>query len=1026
MRMKKSLLCLSLFIISICISMLVNAQENEQLTISGTIFSAENGLPLTGVSITIKGNKQGIATKADGTFSIKAYKGQTIDISSVGFEKQEIKVNKTEYLQITMKATIVETQEVVVIGYGTRKKSHLTGAVTKVTNDNLGQIPVSRADLALQGKMAGVNITSTDAEAGVAPTIQIRGATSITAGTQPLIVIDGYPSPVDMSAIDMNDVESIEVLKDAASCAIYGSRGGNGVILITTKGGKAGIGKLIVNVSSGIKNVYRRIPFSSLEQWKQYVLNDNGGVMPANVTASGQIAQAEKFDAHTIPQDVIFRPANYTNIQISGSGGTAQFKYYASLSGMLDEGVVIGNSHKRLGMRVGFTAKVTPKVTLDFGLTPSYEEVYLVPIQMDEALREMAPWMPAYQTAVTAQATGMPIGSIVNGRDFDQGWNPNYSGPTLESGTGNSPLQQINGTTNKTTQIRNITNLSLKIDFNRYLSFKSTLGFMVGSSSHDIFQRSYAQADPVLDGLAVAQLSSFGSISKVQVIDLSNENILSYKRIYKKHDFDFIAGFSTQYTNVDTVFGQAGDFANDNLSTFNAGVMQNLRSGVEEEALVSVLSRINYAYDNKYLISVSDRADGESKFAPGKRWGYFPAVSVGWKLSNEKFFPDNKYVNDIKIRASYGATGNKNIPNYQYFAQVTPGYASLGNSPTPGFQLTSFGNDDLTWERTYATNLAADLGLFNNKLRLTVDVYSAETDKLLYNLQIPTSTGDDSYLKNVGKVNNKGIEVELSLPVINKGNFKWNIAANCSSNKNELLDLGGLNNQIIEGDPKRANFYINQIGQPLTQFFGYKADSVVPIKNTIYWPIDLTSLHAFAKDMNKDGKITTDDRVVLGNPYPKFNWGFTSNLQYKQFDMSITLHASMGAKVFNIDPYYLGTEYGTSGAQAKNNQGYDSATLSRIVIKTQTDLFIQDASFIAIRNLNIGYTIPTKTLKKIYMARFRIYCSAANLWYHMASNYTSFNPEGDNGYPGDPLRKGYQRGSVPLARTITFGANIEF
>ena len=1026
MRMKKSLLCLSLFIISICSSMFAHAQENEQLTITGTIFSSENGLPLPGVSITIKGNKQGVATKADGTFTIKAYKGQTIDITSVGFEKQDIKVNKTEYLQLNMKATTVETQEVVVIGYGTRKKSHLTGAVTKVTNDNLGQIPVSRADLALQGKMAGVNITTTDAQAGAAPTIQIRGATSITAGTQPLIVIDGYPSPVDLSAIDMNDVESIEVLKDAASCAIYGSRGSNGVIMVTTKGGKAGTGKLSINVSSGIKNVYRRIPFSSLEQWKQFVMNQNGGVLPANVIADGQIPRAEIFDAHNTPQDAIFRSANFTNLQISGSGGTAQFRYYASLSGMLDDGVVIGNTHKRLGMRVGFTAKVTPKVTLDFGLTPSYEEVYMVPIQIDEALREMAPWMPLYQTDSTSKYTGMPLGSIVNGRDFDASWNPNYTGPTMESGTGNSPLQQINGTTNKTTQIRNITNLSLKIDFTRYLSFKSTVGFMVGTSSHDIFQRSYAQADPVIDGLAFAQLSSFASINKVQVLDLTNENILSYKRIFKKHDFDFIAGFSTQYTNTTTIYGQAGDFANDNISTFNAGVMQNLRSDVQEEPLVSVLSRINYAYDNKYLISVSDRADGDGKFAPNNRWGYFPAVSVGWKISNEKFFPNNKYVNDVKIRASYGATGNKNIPNYGYFAQVTPVYASLGNQPTPGFQLSSFSNDNLTWERTYSTNLAADLGLFSNKLRLTVDVYSAETDKLLYNLQIPTSTGDTSYLKNIGKVNNKGIEVELSLPIISKGNLKWNVSANCSSNKNKLLDLGGLNNQIVEGDPKRANFYINQIGQPLTQYYGYRTDSIVPIKNTVYWPIDLTSLHAFGRDMNKDGKLTTDDRVVLGNPYPKFNWGLTSNLQYKQFDMSITLHASLGAKVFNIDPYYLGTEYGTAGAQAKNNQGYDSATLSRIVIKTQTDLFIQDASFVALRNLNIGYTIPAHKLRKMHMTRFRIYCSAANLWYHFASNYTSFNPEGDNGYPGDPLRKGYQRGSVPLARTITFGANIDF
>lgn len=1025
--MKKKLRCLCFFIASFFLIFSAKAQDNEQLTITGKVSSSAGGVFLGGVSVTIKGNKEGIATKADGSFSIKVYKGQTLVFSSVGYEKQEVKVNKNEDLQIIMKVVSVESQEVVVIGYGTRKKSHMTGAVSKMSTDQYtGEIPVSRGDLALQGKLAGVNITTTDAEAGAAPTIQIRGATSITAGTQPLIVIDGYPSPVDLSAIDMNDVESIEVLKDAASCAIYGSRGGNGVIIITTKSGKAGTGKLSINVSSGTKNVYRRIPFSSLAQWKQSVMNQNGGALPASAVAGGQIAQAEIFDAHSTPQDAIFRQANFTNFQVSGSGGTAQFKYYLSVNGMLDEGVILGNTHKKLGMRAGFNAKITPKVTLDFGFTPSYEETYYVPIQVDEALREMAPWMPVYQTDSTSKYTGMPVGSIVNGRDFDAAWNPNYNGPNLASGTGNSPLLQINGTTNKTTQIRSLTNFSLKIDFNRFLSWKSTFGFLYGENTHDIFQKSWAQADPILDGLNFAQLSSQASINKIRTLDLSNENILSYKRIFKKHDIDFIAGFSTQYTNTTYLFGQAGDFANDNLSTFNAGVMQNLKSDLQEESLVSVLSRINYAYDNKYLVSVSNRADGESKFASGGKWGYFPAVSLGWKLSNEKFFPDNKYLNDVKIRASYGATGNKNIPNYQYYSQVTPVYASLGNQPTPGFQLSSFGNNALTWERTYSSNFAADLGLFNNKLRLSIDYYNAETDKLLLNLPIATSTGDDTYLMNRGKVGNKGVEVELSMPIINKADLKWNVSANFSTNKNTLLDFGGTNQQIIEGDPKRANFYLNQVGQPLTQFYGYKTDSIVPIKNTIYWPIDVTSLHAFAKDINKDNKITTDDRTVLGNPYPTSNWGLTSNIQYKQFDLSISFHASFGAKVFNIDPYYLGDEYGAAGLAAKNSQGYDSTTLSRIKIKTQTDIFIQDASFIALRNLNIGYTLPAKTLKKIHMTRLRLYCSAANLWYHFASSYTSFNPEGDNGFPGDPLRKGYQRGSVPLARTITFGANIDF
>ena len=1018
------------FLLTLLIFFLLNIAVAQQpalkLKVTGKIISSETLKPLSNASITVKGSKKGVIADSAGSFTIRVDKGQTIVVSYASFEPQEYKILGNMQLEVSLIARAMDNEEVVVVGYGTRKKSHLTGAVAKlVTDDIIGQIPVSRADDALKGKLAGVSVTTTDAQAGAAPTIQIRGATSVTAGTEPLIVIDGYPVPTDLSSIDMNDVESIEVLKDAASAAIYGSRGGNGVLLITTKSGKIGKGKFSLNVSNGIKNVYRKLPFASLQQWKTYVANDNNGVV------SAEILQAEKFDANSNAQDVIFRQVNFNNIQLSASGGNTNFKYYLSGNGLLDNGIMIGNDYKRFGLRAGFTAKANPSTTIDFSFTPSYTQKFDVPVTVQEALRTLPAWVPVYHNEITSAATGMPIGAVTNQREFSA-INTNYTGVDLATATSNSPLQQLNGTTDKSTQIRAITNFGIKIELSKYLSFKTTVGFLFGENTRDFFQKSWAQSLAALDGEAFARSTSKSILTKIRTLDLSNENILTYKRNIRKHDINIVAAFSNQYTNTSLFNGQAGNFATDDIPTLNAGTMQVLNSNVEEDALLSYTARINYAYDNKYLISLSERADGSSRFGPDNRWAFFPSASVGWNVSNEKFFPNSKVIKDLKLRASYGATGNKNIGNYKYFANVGSSYASLGNEVSPGFQLTSFGNQSLGWERTFSTNYGIDLGLFNGKVRVALDYYNTETDKLLLNLPTVASSGFTSYPTNKGKVGNKGFEVEIAATIFSKKDFRWSVSANGYTNKNTLLDFGGSDNQISQGDPKRANFFLTKIGQPLVQYFGYQMDSSVRVKQTPnfatdYYPIGVTALHAFVKDANGDKRISDSDRVVLGNPYPTFNWGLTSNFQYKMIDVSITFQGSQGAKVFNVDRYYFETQFGPTGSRAYTNPDlYSPQQQQDARIKTQTNFNIEDASFVAIRNLNIGYTMPTKVAKKIHLNKLRTYVSIANLWYKFANGYSSFNPEADNGFTNDPLRKGYQRGAVPLARTITFGLNLDF
>jgi len=1004
-------------------------QPDNKIKVTGRVISNETQKPLSNASISIKGSKKGVVADADGTFAIKVEKGQTILVSYASFETQEFKITEPVKLDVKLSARPMENEEVVVVGYGTRKKSHSTGSISKlVTDEYIGQIPVSRADDALKGKLAGVSITTTDAQAGASPTIQIRGATSITAGTEPLIVIDGYPVPTDLSSIDMNDVENIEVLKDAASAAIYGSRGGNGVILITTKSGKVGKTKFSINLNKGVKSVYRKIPFASLQQWKTYVASDN----PTAVTP--EIIQAEKFNANTDAQDFIFRRVNFTNLQFSATGGTTNFKYYLSGNGVIDNGIMLGNDYKRFGLRAGFTSKANNNTTIDFSFTPSYTQTYNVPVTVQEALRTLPPWMPVYHTDTTSKYTGMAVGTVANQREFSAN-NPTYlaSGATdIAEATTNSPLQQLNGTTDKTTRIRGITNLSVKIDLSKYFSFKSTLGILYGDDTREFFQKSWAQALPLIDGETFAKSTSKSILTKTRTLDISNENILTYKRVFKKHDLNVVGAISNQYTNISFFNGQAGNFATDDIPTLNAGTMQVLTSNIEEETLLSFLMRVNYAYDNKYLISISERADGSSRFGPENRYAFFPSVSLGWNISNEKFFPENKIVKDVKFRASYGATGNKNIGNYKYFANVGAAYAVLGNEATPGFQLTSFGNQALSWERTFSNNFGLDLGLFNGKVRLTLDYYNTETDKLLLNLPTVASSGFTTYPTNKGKVSNKGFEFEITSTIISKKDFKWNVSANGYTNTNKLLDFGNAQSQISQGDPKRANFFLTKVGSPLVEYFGYVMDSSVRVSQTDnyksnYWPIGVTSLHAFVKDQDGNGIINDSDRVVLGNPYPKFNWGFTNNFQYKNFDFSFTFQGSHGAKVFNIDRYYFETQFSPTGSTAYQNPDlYTAAQQNVVKQKPQTNYNIEDASFIALRNLNIGYTFSSKSLKKLKLDKLRLYASAANLWYQFASGYSSFNPEADNGFTNDPLRKGYQRGAVPLARTVTFGINVNF
>lgn len=1017
--MQKKILQIAGCILHVCFLLCVCTTVTwaQKHTVNGTVTNAADNKPVPRASVTIVGSDAGTMTDLNGKYSIEAEAGQTITVSFVGFIPHTFTVTATYTVNIALKAENLSADEVVVIGYGTARKSHLTGSISKVANTNLGQIPVSRADQALAGKLAGVQVQNTNGYAGAAPTVKIRGAASITAGTNPLIVIDGYPVPTDLSAIDMNNVESIEVLKDAASAAIYGSRGANGVILITSKKGVPGKTRFGFNNMTGLKKAYRKLDFPTLGEWSEYVAKVNNGEL------SPQLLAAQKYNVETNPEDVIFRTGLFQNTQINLSGGSETVRYYISGEAVYDKGIVLTNDYKRYGGQANLDIRPNKKWQIGINLTPSYSIQNLPNYSVHDLLRSVATWLPIYATEAIAEDTGIPVGYVVHQRDFDPASNAAYTGINLSATANNNGLYNLIGVTNTTYQTKGLFNGSVRYNFTDALSLRISGGALFSNSRNEFFQRSIATTDPLIQGIDRARASSKGSLATVQTIDLLNENLLNYVKSFRQNDLNVVAGFTTQSTQISYANSAATNFATDEITTLNAGTLSSVSSTKEKSTLASFLFRVNYAYCNKYLLSVSSRWDGSSRFGKNNRWGYFPSISAGWAVSNENFWKKGNTVTSLKLRASYGATGNNNIGNYKAYANVTSVGAVLGDATTLGFNSSFYDNDELGWERSFSINSGIDIGFFQNKVTLSIDAYNATTKNLLLNLPIPAITGSNGVYVNRGEVQNKGIEAELTTRIINNNAFKWTLSVNGSSNRNTLKNIGNSNALISTGDPKRINYFIARVGEPLVQFYGYQTAGTVPVGGN-FWPINVNADRIIAKDINNDGVVDENDRVVLGQPTPKFIWGLTNDLRYKNFDLSFVLQGSHGAKVFNADPNYYEWHFTATGTSAYLN--LPATDQAKTKYKSESDVEVQDASFIALRNLNIGYSFPVSQLTKAKIAALRIYVSTANLWYRFAKDYTSYNPEGINEYVDDPLRNGYQRGAAPLTRNITFGINVNF
>ncbi len=1045
----------------------INNVQTIAFIVNGIITDEKNE-PLVGASVVLEGTTKGAISDENGKFKLELAdneKNGTLVISYVGYEKQSIVLEGRTTIAVSLKESGT-LSEVVVVGYGTQKRGDVTGSVAKYKNESMAELPVSRLDQALQGKLAGVQIQNTSGESGTDPKITIRGVSSINAGSSPLVVVDGHPVPDGLSFVNMGDVESVEVLKDAASAAIYGSRGASGVILITTKSGKAEKPKYNLKIANGYKSAAKLYSRMTTTEYVKF-LYDEAATRAKDPSITTPIIPATDQDkaAYAIENGLMegvttdwqreaIRDANVKNIQLSVAGGNKDLKYFFSAGFQDDQGMIYANEYKRYNIRSKIDAQLNKRMKLSINIAPSFSKRQRSSEQLQDFLR-FPSWLPVRHTEKSAAFVrenplyaDVKVGDFAQPRHFNQRL---YSG-TMPDGSAFAPTTLLDpfgsaqNTPKSVTETRKLTGndyrvqnaADLTINLLKGLDFKTLASaYVTYSTNLDFAKKNSNRAGDVSKGVYSNRL----------FIDLLNENTLNYKKEIKGHSIGLLAGFTAQKTTVNVDQATGLNYADDNITTLNTALTKDQAGTFNTKnqiGLVSYLGRVTYGFQNKYLLSASYRADGSSYFAPGKKWGNFPSVSAGWVASEERFLKNVGWLSQLKFRGSYGATGNNRIVDFAFVDLLYAANYSLGagtgtvvTGQVPSRDILS--NENITWERTFQYNGGLDFSIFKNAVTVALDVYRSKTDQLLLRQSTLGFLGVPQTWNNIGSLQNDGVELEISSNNIVKKNFKWTTSANISRTRNKVLELGSEAFLLNQGE--RTELYRNKVGDPLVQFFGYKTDGVwlsqaqiteSGIKSNLSNALVAGGLKIV--DLDGNGILDANDRTVIGNPYPDFTWGITNTFKYRDFDLSFMFQGVQGGSLINGDPNYLEIRrtvraYNTNrwlspAFPGDGNTGYSSNGVNWLI----TDNVVEDASYTALRELLVGYTLPNNLTKRVGIKGLRVYITGQNLFFKTAKGYRGLNPESrfQTGPYNTPLVDGYQRGSYPVSRTILFGLDLNF
>ena len=972
----------------------------QQITVQGVVKD-QTGETVIGASVMEKGTTNGTITGIDGDFSLNMSPNGTLVVSFVGYKTQEVQVKGQKQLQVVLSEDAEMLDEVVVIGYGTMKKSDLTGAVSSIGNKDIKDSPVSNLGQAIQGKISGVQIVDAG-KPGDNVSIKIRGLGSIN-NCDPLVVIDGVPTDLGLSSLNMADVERLDVLKDASATAIYGSRGANGVVMITTKRGTEGKGKLAVSANYSFQNA-TNVP--SLLNAAQYAELSNDMMVNSGRNPNPEWANPSELGAGTDWMDELLRTGVMQNYTVSYSGGNEKSHYYVS-GGFLDQsGIVKSVNYRRFTFQSNSDAQVLKWLKFSNNITFSADTKKSGSYNIGDALK------------------ALPIYPVKN---EDGSW----SGPDGNSewyGSTRNPIGPTELNKSQTDGYNFLANLTAELTFTKWLKFKSTFGYDAKFWFIDNFTPKYNWKPTPTE-----ETSRYKSDNKSFTYLWDNYFLFDHT-FAEKHRVGLMAGMSAQWNTNDYLNAQKNVFMFDNVHEMDNGEEMYAIGGNETEwALLSYMARVNYSYEDRYLLTATIRRDGSSRFGKKHRWGTFPSVSVAWRASQEKWFPKNDYINDLKVRAGYGVTGSQaSVGNYSYLASYNTSVYPFGISSGNQTALVSstLANPYIHWEEVAQTNIGFDASLFNSRVMFSFDAYLKETRDMLVKASIPITSGfEDSTTTytNAGKVRNQGIE--MSLHTINlTGELGWETNLTATYNKNKIKDL---NSDVPYYINQINNSYVTMLAKdyPINVFYGYVTDGIFQNQSEV-------NTHAVQpgaepgdirfRDLNNDGVINDSDRTVIGNPNPSWLFSMNNSLSYKGFELSVFLQGIAGNKIYNannIDNTGMAAAYNQTTDVLKRWQGEGTSnSMPRAVFGDPnqntrvSDRFVENGSYLRLKNITLSYTFPKQWLQKAQIENARLSLSCENV--ATITGYSGFDPEvGINGI---------DQNRYPISRTFSLGLNFNF
>jgi TonB-dependent starch-binding outer membrane protein SusC len=1009
-----------------------------QESITGLVVDAQTGEALPGVNIVIEGTSIGTTTNMDGEFelSVNDPEGSLI-FSFIGYQRRVVDIMGRTELNIELTSDVQLLDDVVVVGYGTAERRHLTGSVGRVDMAEVESRPVVDFGQALYGKVAGVQVQNPSGRPGESSRVQVRGTGSITAGSAPLIVVDGVALPsFDLNTLNVADIESIDVLKDASSAAIYGSRGANGVILVTTKSGVADELNVSFNYNFTTQRVMDKIDVMNSAEYAQasidaaqiaWIRTGGDPNAPNTIEARGERKYtwpSALENPGTLPdtdwQDVIFRDAPMHQANLSVAGGDQRSRYYISFGLVNQDGIILNTGYEKYTLNLNADTNLGDWLTIGGRVNTSYDQQTGSQAIHIRTANQYPPIYPVYSED-----------GYLGGPHNLPGFEP-YDAILFRAHHGH-PLQKVDEIDDR--DGFDVTgNAFAQVEFLTGLAFRSSFSTFYSRNDRVYYEHADTGISPGV--LRQARMRSWMN----RTLNYTWENILTYNESWRDHNFDIVAGYEFNKREYYSLYGERRDYDNDLLPFLGAGnTIHNSNDGANENSLISMLGRINYNYSGRYMASVSFRRDGSSRFGPENKWGNFPAFSAGWRISDEPFMDEVGFLSELTIRSSFGFTGNDSIGNYSWISAMSQNRVAIGNNLFTTFHPSSVQNPDLRWERTKQLNVGVNIGLFDDRILFEGDYYRSDSDGLLLNVPVPSTSGFTSQITNIGAIRNNGMEFGVTSRNFTSADFFWSSQITFSRNRAVITQLGPDNAPVLF----RSNNMdiINQVGEKPFSFYGY--DYIGAYRNQaeidehgIEYPFEVHPGMGKYRDVDGDGRLTSDDRTIIGNPEPDFTWAITNTFNYKNFDLSFLIHGNVGGEIYDANWrrsmfYHEGRNY----LREANNRwrsveepgdGYVHALtvdVAGTLEREASSYWVLDGTYTRLKDLTIGYSLPVEMSSRIGISNARVYLNATNLF--TIQSTTTIDPENFDG-GSDSSIIGSQHSPYPSTKTISLGFNLQF